>query len=64
MDQTPQPNSAVTPRGILRRSGKLAYVAPVVIAAMKVESTFAASDGSNGGNDKPKPPKPPKPPKG
>ena len=37
-------------RGVLRRGAKLAYVAPAVIAAMKVESAFAASGGSRRGS--------------
>ena len=37
-----------TRRRVLRQGAKIAYVAPVVIAAIKVETTFAASGGSVG----------------
>ena len=39
-------DGGMTRRGVLHRGAKLAYVAPVVLATMKVESTFAASGGS------------------
>jgi hypothetical protein len=32
-------------RDVLRRGAKLAYIPPVILAALKVESTFAASGG-------------------
>ena len=45
-DRTPPSNP--TRRSVLRQGAKIAYVAPVVIAAMKVETTVAASGGSAG----------------
>ena len=40
-----EPPAAMPRRQVLRQGTKLVYVAPVVLAPMKVESTFAASGG-------------------
>lgn len=41
-DQRPQAHG-ISRRGLLHRGGKLAYIAPVVIVAMKAEPAFATS---------------------
>jgi hypothetical protein len=45
---------AVSRRSVLRQGKKLAYVAPVVIVAMKAESSFAASGGGKDDKEKKK----------
>jgi hypothetical protein len=45
---------AVSRRSVLRRGKKLAYVAPVVVAAMKAQPAFAASGGGASQPSKPK----------
>ncbi len=40
-----------TRRDVLRQGRKLAYATPVVIAALRVESAFAASGGPLSGNN-------------
>ena len=52
MPQRGEPTPGTTRRDVLRRGAKLAYVTPAVLAAIKVESTYAASGGTGptGGN--------------
>ena len=43
-----EPREDLTRRTLLRRGAKLAYIAPVVIVAMKAEPAFAVSGGGGG----------------
>ncbi len=48
MKTQPDGLNDTTRRQVLRRGAKLAYVAPAIIAAVKVESAFAISAGGGG----------------
>jgi hypothetical protein len=60
----PSATARTTRRDLLRHSKRLAYVAPVVITAMKVQPAFAASDGWGKHSSGWSPPSSPKKPKG
>lgn len=47
MNGQPEQSGEISRRSLLRRGAKVAYVAPVVIAAMKVDSAFASASGGD-----------------
>lgn len=54
MSATGNTSDTTSRRAVLRRGAKLAYVAPVVVVAMKAQPAFAASGGGGQSQSKDK----------